>query len=108
MNHPCDQIRKIRTQLGISQAYIADKLEISQTAYSKIENQQTKIKYDTIFEISQILNVPLIELVDSKNERLNNNEFKLNESEKIINELEKIINYQVQLIDYVIKKDSHF
>jgi len=52
MIHPCDQIRKIRTKLGISQEYIANKLEISQTAYSKIENQQTKIKFETLFTIS--------------------------------------------------------
>jgi len=106
MNHPCDQIRKIRTQMGISQEYIANKLEISQTAYSKIENQQTKIKFDTIFNISQILNVPLIELIDSNNGGINISEFKLCESEKIIIELEKIINYQLLLIDYIIKKDS--
>ena len=65
MSHPCDQIRKIRSKLGISQEYIANRLEISQTAYSKIENQQTKIKYETLLIISQILEVPIVDLFES-------------------------------------------
>lgn len=104
MMHPCDQIRKIRTKLGISQEYIANKLEISQTAYSKIENQQTKIKFETLFTISQILEVPLIELFDSINEKTKHADLIDIEYEETIIELKKMINFQLRLIDFIIKK----
>lgn len=104
MIHPCDQIRKIRAKLGISQEYIANKLEISQTAYSKIENQQTKIKFDTLFTISQILEVPLIELFESTNEKSKNSNLVDPKYEETILELKKMINFQLRLIDFIIKK----
>lgn len=104
MTHPCDQIRKIRSKLGISQEYIANKLEISQTAYSKIENQQTKIKYETLLIISQILEVPLVELFESKIKEINTLNLIEPTYEKTILELKKIINFQLRLIDFIIKK----
>jgi transcriptional regulator with XRE-family HTH domain len=104
MIHPCDQIRKIRANLGISQEYIANKLEISQTAYSKIENQQTKIKYDMLFTISQILEVPLIELFDSEYKKTKDSDFIKIQNEETILELKKMINFQLMLIDFIIKK----
>ena len=104
MTHPCDQIRKIRSKLGISQEYIANRLEISQTAYSKIENQQTKIKYETLLIISLILEVPIVDLFESNNkETSTSNLIEPTYEEKIL-ELKKIINFQLRLIDFIIKK----
>jgi len=108
MTHPCDQIRKIRSKLGISQEYIANRLEISQTAYSKIENQQTKIKYETLLIISQILEVPIFDLFESNNKEPNTSNLIEPTYEETILELKKIINFQLRLIDFIIKKDSHF
>lgn len=104
MTHPCDQIRKIRSKLGISQEYMANRLEISQTAYSKIENQQTKIKYDTLLMISQILEVPIVALFESKMKEVNTSNLMEPIYEETILELKKIIHFQLRLIDFIIKK----
>ena len=39
-----EKIRKIRTLKGLSQDYMAEKLKISQPAYSDIENNKTKVR----------------------------------------------------------------
>lgn len=64
MTHPCDQIRKIRSKLGISQEYMANRLEISQTAYSKMKEVNTSnlmepIYEETILELKKIIHFQL-------------------------------------------------
>lgn len=62
-------IRKIREFRNYTQEYLAVKLDISQNAYSKIELGYTKITLERLYQIAQILDVDLIELVkaDSTN-----------------------------------------
>jgi len=38
-----EKIRKIRSLKGYSQEYVADRLKISQSAYSAIETNRTKL-----------------------------------------------------------------
>lgn len=40
-----EKLRKIRTIEGFSQEYVSEKLNISQAAYSDIENNKTKITW---------------------------------------------------------------
>jgi len=56
-------IRKIREHLNYTQEYLAMKLNISQNAYSKIELGYTKITLERLYQIAQILEVDLIELI---------------------------------------------
>lgn len=56
------KIRARRKELGYSQEYIALKLEISQKAYSDIENGKTKLKSDVLNTIASILEVSPFEL----------------------------------------------
>jgi len=58
-----EHIRKIRELRGFSQDYMANKLEISQRQYSRIEKEQTKIDLQKLQEISNLLEVTLIELL---------------------------------------------
>lgn len=51
------KIRKVREIRNISQDYIANKLGISQSAYSSIENGRTKINDSKLKLISEILEV---------------------------------------------------
>lgn len=56
-------IRKVREYRNYTQEYLAMKLNISQNAYSKIELGYTKITLERLYEVAQILEVDLIELV---------------------------------------------
>ena len=56
-------IRKIRESKDFTQDYLAMKLSISQNAYSKIELGYTKITLERLFQIAQILEVDVIELI---------------------------------------------
>lgn len=49
-----ERIRKIRETKGFKQDYIADKLGISTTAYSKMENGETKITLDKLEKIAEV------------------------------------------------------
>jgi transcriptional regulator with XRE-family HTH domain len=52
-------IRKIRELKNIGQQYMAEKLGISQSSYSDIENNRTKITSDKLDKIAQILSVSI-------------------------------------------------
>lgn len=56
-------IRKIREHRNYTQEYLAMKLDISQNAYSKIELGYTKITLERLYQIAQILEVDLVELI---------------------------------------------
>ena len=56
-------IRKIREHLNYTQEYLAMKLNISQNAYSKIELGYTKITLERLYQIAQVLEVDLVELI---------------------------------------------
>lgn len=57
------KIRKIRTLKGFTQDYMAVQLEISQRAYSKLENNEIKLDWSRIFDIAKILEIDPVELV---------------------------------------------
>lgn len=72
-------IRKIRRELDLSQEYIAQELNISQKAFSDIENGKTKLTSSMLLRISTILNVKPSEIcplssncscLNLKNERI--------------------------------------
>lgn len=63
-----DKIRAIRTQQKISQEQMAERLEITPQAYSKIESGKTKLNLDRIQQIAHILNIDVTELVNNERE----------------------------------------
>jgi transcriptional regulator with XRE-family HTH domain len=56
-------VRKRRETLNYTQEYLAAKLNISQNAYSKIELGYTKITLERLFQIAEVLETNLIELI---------------------------------------------
>jgi|SRR5690606_41809810 len=58
-----NKIRKIRELKGFTQDYMASQLEISQRAYSKLENEEIKLDWQRIQKISTILEIEPIDLV---------------------------------------------
>ena len=60
---PGSIIRKYREMRNYSQEYVAGKMDISQNAYSKIENNITQLTVKHIRQISAILEVSVLDLL---------------------------------------------
>lgn len=58
-----DEIRRLRMAKSFSQDYMAEKLGITQQAYSKIENQISEASISRLQQICEILDVPLPKLL---------------------------------------------
>ena len=69
------KVRRIREEKQWTQEFIANKLEISQNTYSKIESGSIKLTIDRISELSKILDMPIEDMLsdDTKTFHLNNN-----------------------------------
>lgn len=61
-----DSIRTIRKIKQWTQEDMAEKLEMSVNAYSKIESGKTKLNLDKLEQIANIFNINVAELVESK------------------------------------------
>lgn len=60
-------IRKIREYRGYPQEYLAMKLGISQNAYSKIELAYTRLTVERLLEITSILEIDVVTLLNNTN-----------------------------------------
>jgi transcriptional regulator with XRE-family HTH domain len=60
------KLRLLREFRNYSQEYIAEKLGITQNAYSRIENNQTRLTTERLERLAVILNVPPLELLSDK------------------------------------------
>lgn len=63
------RIRIIREVNGYSQDYVAEKIGISQSAYSRIERKAGSSSFYTLQKVASALNVSLLFLVDIENEK---------------------------------------
>jgi len=61
-----DNIKDIRIKKGYSHENMAIDLDISQGAYSKLENRKTKLSVDSLFKIAEILNTSISNLIDEE------------------------------------------
>ena len=60
------RIKKIREFRNLTQEHMAAKLDISQTAYSKLENGTTQLNTDRLEQIASILDVPAETILSSE------------------------------------------
>src|SRR5690606_29673806 len=63
------RIRNIRELKSLTQEYMADKLGISQAAYSKIENGATKVSYEKLQDIAKIMDVKVEDIQSFETEK---------------------------------------
>lgn len=75
MNSIAHTIKRIRESKNLTQEYVASRLGISQNAYSRIENNKTKLSTDRMRQITHILNVSLQELLMHEQPASTGNEF---------------------------------
>jgi transcriptional regulator with XRE-family HTH domain len=57
------KIKKLRELRNFTQSFMADKLEISQGAYSRMELGESEITYGKLTKISEVLEIPLDEII---------------------------------------------
>lgn len=62
------KIKKLRKGKGYSQTVMANKLGITQMAYSKIERGVTKLNWDYMHQLATILEVNIWDLIDAQKE----------------------------------------
>ena len=60
-----EKIRKIREAKDWSQEQMAEKLNMSLNGYAKIERGETKLYLDKLEQIAQILDIDVVELIQS-------------------------------------------
>jgi len=60
------KLRLLREFRNYSQEYIAEKLGITQHAYSRIENNLTRLTAERLERLAAILNIPPLELLSDK------------------------------------------
>jgi transcriptional regulator with XRE-family HTH domain len=65
------KLRVYREFRNYSQEYIAEKLGITQNAYSRIETNQTRMTADRLRQIADILSIPLACLLSDMEPELN-------------------------------------
>ncbi len=61
---PGTVIKNYREMRNYSQKYVSSQMKISQNAYSKIENNLTQLTVHHIKELSRILDVPVMDLLN--------------------------------------------
>lgn len=84
------KIKRIREIKGLSQSEIAEKLYISQRAYSDLENDKTKLDIERLEAIAKIFEMEPVELLTFDEKKIFNNVFNDTSNgyftDKIINE----------------------
>jgi transcriptional regulator with XRE-family HTH domain len=63
-----ERIRKIRELKGLTQADVANKIEITPSAYGQIERKAGNSSFDTLCKIAEALSVKVTFLVDIDND----------------------------------------
>jgi len=67
-----ENIRKFRELRGYSQDYMAHKMSLTQSAYAKIEKENTKLTVERLQLISEILEVDIANLISAGKQNIFN------------------------------------
>ena len=97
-----DKIRRARNAKGFSQEYVAEALGMSQSAYSKIELKKTKIDFNFLQEIAQVLELSTSELISYGDSDLLLSRIALLENQLF--EIQKIVREQQTIIQTIINR----
>ncbi len=120
------KIQELRKQKGYSLEYLAEKLQISHSAYYKLENNQSRLTVDRLIEIARVFNTTISELFNEASTRIYNQNNNVKDStivakqefenfnqkdkeltEKYINKLEEDIKYlkaEIEFLRELLKK----
>lgn len=70
-----ENIKEIRLKKGISQEYIAEKIELKQGSYNLIENGKRRLDIDKLLQIAIAFDMDIVELITySEKDRIKKSE----------------------------------
>lgn len=90
------KIRQVRELKGYSQEYMAGKLKVSQHAYSKLETGKTKVDWERVTKIANILEVDPLDMASFDDNLIFNNCTQSGKFEHFNNYLTKELNEQYE------------
>lgn len=61
-----NRVRAQRDKKGFSQEYMANKLQMAQSNYAKLERGETKLSVERLLEIAKTLEIDVLELLPSR------------------------------------------
>lgn len=97
-----DRLKKMRLEKNVSQDFLAKKLGFTQKAYSKIENNETKLNVEVLQRISEVLEVPIESFFNNNSQPILNDFSNRTGGDNVIyknNSTEKIDELYKQLLD---------
>lgn len=101
-----EKFRILRQKRGVNQKAMADLLEISIPAYSKLETSITDPNFSRINQIAEVHGLSLRELLDVGEEGVNEQTQLIDQMKEKISELEStVIRLQGKLIDLYDQED---
>lgn len=114
MNIVGEKIKKIRELRNFTQDYMANRLEMTQAGYSKIERGQTDLSMSKLDEIAKVLEVPVEDIITFDQQKFfnsfNNVEGNNNGSVVIINsmtqDLKKLYEDKILLLEKLVQKQE--
>ena len=62
-----ERIRKIRESRGLTQAEVANKVDITPSAYGQIERKAGNTRFETLCKVADALSVKITFLIDIEN-----------------------------------------
>src|SRR5437868_2402637 len=65
------KLRKISELKNLKQEYVAEKIGISQSSYSKMEKDEVEISHERLEQIAKAFDLPLIDILSFDLDRLN-------------------------------------
>ena len=105
-----ERLKTLRKQVKLTQAQIAEKLDISQQAYDSWERGAKKPTQENLVKIAQVLNVSIDYLVgnsEEKTDELDNIELLFRMNSKGLTEEEKEI-FKKELIEFMEERKQMF
>ena len=85
-----ERIISIRKSKGITQTFIAERLEMDRGNYSKLEKRGAKMTIEQLQSIADALEVPVVELLGVESRTNEEESGKVEELEKHVNELKEL------------------
>lgn len=106
------KIKGIRELKNLTQEYMAEQLDISQAAYSKLEKGTTKISQDKLNKIAEVLEVNPEDITDFDNKKVlnsinnvkGNNSGNINYNDQDISIIRKLYEDKIALLEKLLSK----
>lgn len=64
------KVKKMRELRNLTQDYMAEKMAMSQSGYSKIEQDETDVPFSRLLQIAKILDVNILDLLSFEGDKL--------------------------------------